>query len=535
MPGELKERQVRKTGGERLAQSVRRTLATGFEVTLWAILAAMIFQAVFYSAFIVQRFRREGENCVAECTRVERALAVAKGQRIRIGNAPLMFYPVGFALRALGLEGNRHDRARQAYVAGRSVSLAGTLGILAWLYCMGGMAGLRSVWRFLPVLLFFSGQTIYKHAYCYRPDIPMMALVLWAWAAALWGKGKVSAPAASGLMILAFCYKPTALTSAAILGLWLLVSRDFRRALWYGATYLLPLGAALALVYLYGALDEVTPVLKHVAWMVHAPYWPGTYELLIALWEKKVAVIPLVGGFAACAFFWKCEPPVKGTRLRLRPLQLAFLLSFLVSQLMVLRPGSDVYYYLEPYCWGVLLAAILARRFAAGLRETWRNDRVSLRTIGLRNCIYILLFGLVFLGFAQQSRRLWSEREDLRTVEPWAVRHAELVEILQGITGEILLDEGYPYWFTKAPLPSLMSLGYSTKVTLGLISPAPLISKIENRDFERIILNYDVTRGGIRCQNIEMYPSSINETIAECYDFVNYLCPYYLYRPKPPD
>jgi len=284
--------------------SVRAIARGAGRVVLGAILAALVFQTLFYSVFLVRRIGRDGENCLAECRRADRALAVAHhlplftDMRVwphnGISHGPLMFYPVGFALRAVGLPEGRWEQARRAYAVGRCVSLGGGVAILVWLVCMGANVGLTGWWRSVPCLLFFSARPVFKFADSYRPDLPMMALALWGWFVALRGRTWRSAVGAAALGVAAFCYKPTALSSAAILGLWLLLARDFRRAVWFGLSY----GAGLAAVFVWVRLATAGSAFDARALSAEI-YWPAAYEMLAFLGRTPSQLIPFLGGALA--------------------------------------------------------------------------------------------------------------------------------------------------------------------------------------------------------------------------------------------
>ncbi|NQU41750.1 hypothetical protein HQ520_00595, partial [bacterium] len=210
---------------------------------LLLILFALIAQAAFYTVTLGRRFLRDQDNTIAESAKIERSLAVARGEPLYIpssqwphlgaGYGALFSYPVGWISRAIGLPEKRFDQAMLVYYVGRGVSALGAVSILIWLAWMSDLVGLRGSWRGLPVLLFFSALSITKFSVAYRADFPFVALALWGWLLVLRGKGMPSALGAAALMTLAFHYKQTAVISSGILFLWLALCGERRRAVFY--------------------------------------------------------------------------------------------------------------------------------------------------------------------------------------------------------------------------------------------------------------------------------------------------------------
>lgn len=500
-------------------------------------------QAAYYSVFIWRQLPRERENCLAESTRVERTLAFAKGEslfgdfstwphhEVLAGN--LLFVAPGWAMRLQGLPDSMTQQAYLARLLGRAQSLCGFLAILAALFWLGRGLGLRGIWSSLPVLAFFSGRLLYKFAYAFRPDVLMIGLVLWAWWFVLSRRGYRSVLVASVLMVVAFALKPTALASAGALGLWLLLRRDFRRAGAYAG--MCALGYPLYVLVLkmlshgHGGVMVAETLETHL-------YWRATYEHLLVIWEKPLAMLPLAGGWIATLLFL-LRPSLlpEKTSIAPRALALAFVCSFAVTEVFVMRPGSNAYYFLEPYCWGVLLTSLLARRAAAELRQRCLTSDAKALSRQPWAVLWIVLLGLVLTIQLKACRNLWADRAELRRYPTFAQRHPRLVEILRETRGQVLMDDVYPYWYTQADPTLLMSLGYSVYVKAGVFSTEPLEAKIAQQDFGLILLTYDASRGGLKYQDVEVFPAPINRAIADHYDLSDYIEPYYLYRPRQVD
>jgi hypothetical protein len=203
---------------------------------------------------------------------------------------------------------------------------------------------------------------------------------------------------------------------------------------------------------------------------------------------------------------------------------------------MVLRPGSNIYYYLEPWCWGCLLTAWLARKGYESLGLCLNIEKRGAASDPLkrfaRAAIWTLALLAALLGYSQRASRLWSERDALQAPVPWREKNAALAPILRETRGPVLMDDAFPWWFTQSPPTLMMALGWSTAVRAGGLSSRSLEMKIEDRDFELILLTYDASRGGQIYQGVETFPPSINRAITQNYQ-MEYIEPYYLYRPIP--
>ncbi|NQU42426.1 DUF2029 domain-containing protein, partial [bacterium] len=311
------------------------------------------------------------------------------------------------------------------------------------------------------------------------------------------------------LMVLAFYTKQTTVLSAAGLGIWMLASRRFRQAGWYAG-----IGAALAGIigaFLYLGTDGLWWV-NNFGGLKSPVHFPALYENLRLL--RPLDTVPFVGGLVACFFLsrgdWKAHP-----------LKWAFVLSFLASELTVLRSGSNTYYYLEPYLWGTVLAAILLRRIRWGFLHEFRLGPI----------IWALLILLFLGGYGVRARRLVSERSDLANRGSWVSKHARAVEVLSRIQGPILTSEGYAWWHTQAPPTMMDSLVYSVRVEAGSLSEHDLVSKIARQEFEKVVLHWKAGDPPPTHQGIAVLPEAVVRAIQEQYAFGEYAEPYYFYEP----
>ncbi len=498
-----------------------------------------IIQAAYYSMFIYNQFPRERENCLAESSRVERTIAVAKGQPL-FGNLSewphndvisghLLFIAPGYALRFIHLPQSKLKQANLARFLGRLQSFGGFLLILLALFFFTKPLNLRGAWRFLPVLAFFSARLIYKYAYAFRPDLIMIAFVLWAWYIMLTNRSIIAILISTTLMVLAFGLKPTALSSAGTLGLWLLLSRDFKRAAIYAAASAVGFGGYLLAVKFASPAHGTVMAGETLQTQI---YWKALYEIPGFIASKPLGIIPLIGGILASVLFLiRPDSHLKNLKINPRAIILAFTCSLITSELIIIRPGSNVHYFLEPYSWGLLLTTLLAHRGSRSLHHLMTQTH----TFPFKNprlYLWTFFFGLILILQLKTGRNLWADRAELRSYPTFAQRHPELVKILQDTKGEVLMDEAYPYWYTQSSPTLLIAQGYSTFVHNNTFSVKPLLNKIEKRDFELIMLNYDASEKGLIYQDIEVFPYIINQAINTHYSIKDYIAPYYLYAPK---
>ncbi|MFP4380581.1 MAG: hypothetical protein ACLFUS_08770 [Candidatus Sumerlaeia bacterium] len=511
---------------------------------LCLILGALLFQAAFYSITMARSYFSDGRlNHYIEAFRVERVLAGARGESIYgdqtkypyayIAYGPMIYFPVSAILRVLPQPETRLEMARQALMVGRTISMLATVLLLAGLTAIAWHFGLRRWWVLMPFLLFFCARPIYDMAYVFRGDMPMAALAIWAWFAALRGKGIPSAIAAAILMVLAFLYKPPALTSAFLLGCWLLVDKQFLRAIVFGGAYWILYGLVWVLTKIMTP-DQAGEIFSaaNTSSFLERLHIPALWEFFVGLASWPVPLVPFVLALGAVLVLpGRSIQPEKETP-RLTPLVFAFVGSFVMAEILVLRVGSGIYYYIETYSWAVLLAAFLGRYIVQHLRACLSREVHAFHRSGFGCYVGLLVLIILTLLFAHHTRRLISERERLGSMESWPERNPQLVRVLNAIEGEVLLDEGYLYWFTQAP-PTLMSpQGYSAGVHAGVYPPDPVVERIRNHQYEAIVLRYDARRKGIGYQNLETYPPVINQAIVEHYELDAYINPYYVYRPK---
>jgi len=506
----------------------RKDLREWVTALLFAVLLlALVMMAANNVISAVRDVLGKDDSAYPESSLVERALALAHGEKLYGPTrewpynaalyGPTTYGPVALAARVAGLEGSRHEQARRIYLIGRTVSFAAGLSIVLWLWLMAGRMGLRKGWRLLPVLLLLSSHHILLHWDTYRPDFPMVALILWAWWIALRADGgAVRIAAAALLMALAISYKHSAVLSAGILFLWFFVDRRRREAGGYAG--------ALGILLACGAI--------WATWTTQGAFWDNTVGALrsplrllqlvsLLAMFNDLELIAFVGGLAACIGLVGRQP-------LLRPARWAFVLVFCTTQLLVIRVGSNVTYYLEAYCWGALLAGVFIHDSLTpnGSDQRLRVLRPHPAWIFLMCILLLLALGRIHIAvrqFAQLGRPLTSfERENPR-----------LASILSSTRGEILLiDSSYGYWLSQSPPTIHDPFLYSVRVAANDLTSDPLVVKIAGHEFDKIVMSWDLRRPTPqKWQNFPPLPEPVVSAIVQNYHLAGMFGRFHLYLP----
>ena len=524
------------------------------------LLLALGFQSATNVVIAVRNVLSRDDSSYPECAVVERALAVAKGESLYVDSSvwpyraavygPLTYWPIGMGARLLGLPDGRLDQAGLIYGIGRGVSFASGLAILAWLFLMSGWMGLRRNWRFLPPLLFLSCHFILDFWDTYRPDFPMVALVLYAWAAALRG-GRRRAALAAVLMALAIFHKQPAFVSAAGLEIWLLVSGRRRDAVWYGATLggLVAASAAALWIGTGGAWwDNNFRALRSPL------YLPGAWTFLF--WFKDLDLLPFAGGVAGCLSL--APSIVAGSRAENAPFKAiqtggdempetkehvsasvpgaakwAFALAFAGAELLIIRTGSNANYYLETYCWGAVLTGMLLHEASRRALRRTAHDHPDRPPLAFHPALILLLclLSIPALGRIQDTAVRLSMQ--VRPLGNWERENYQLTRVLLKTKGDILMIEGYAWWFTQSPPTMLDPYLYSVRVAAGGLSSKELVGRIQRREFERIILHWDLAERTPDWQGIPTLPEDVVQAIARYYRLEGRSGRYYVHAAAP--
>jgi len=470
-----------------------------------ALLGLLTLQAAFYGGMVVQRARSDRNTLYPEWFLAERARAVALGQPLFPPNpatwphqvaayGPLTFATVGWVVRWTGLPSDRSKQLVRFYHTGRLFSLIGLVASLAALASLAGAFGLVGWERLLPVLLFFSAPAPLRFAYTYRADMIVLALVLWAWRAALSAvasrdrslsrRASGMALGAAGLMVVAILFKQPAAFSAVVCAAWLLTRNPKRTFLEYclaGTALGVAVGGSLCFMtqglwWTHNLTALTAPLLPRLAYAhLWHHFWLARDGLLNGL--------PLVGGVAAlgalAAARWKgCAQGVGMGAW-------AFVFSLAVAECGAMRSGSDINYYLEPYAWGTLLTAWAGAHLARTIRSatSWSPGSVTAA---------ILLTALAS-HYAYHDRVLIMRRDDLLAV-PRVKTEAEALRRLHSISGEVFFENGELWWWTEAAPTLTDPAFYYMQVLAGKWSREELLRKVEREGFRYVVLNNDVNR-----------------------------------------
>ncbi len=281
-----------------------------------------------------------------------------------------------------------------------------------------------------------------------RPDVPALALGLLALYFALPNQKIVGdfSLAASGLCIAAeILIKQSMITAGLSIALWLLSRREFRKLAIFAGVVVLPIAGIVGVL----SLDQ--PVIATMWLLRYAPKDLGT-AIYVAMPSLAHSVFLLAFGIGGLLFG-------RGERAGLRLLQIYFVISWVLSPLMMLQVGADTNYLLE----GWAACALLTPPALESMRSSWplfaRWSRLALL------CCVFLAAGLIGLRF---------RRADYVHEYPNAVE-------LQHMT--VLSDIGYLSAHGNRPELLDPYMNHSLEVT-GHWSPQPIIANLERQYYD---------------------------------------------------
>ena len=95
------------------------------------------------------------------------------------------------------------------------------------------------------------------------------------------------------------------------------------------------------------------------------------------------------------------------------------------------------------------------------------------------------------------------------------------------------VGEGYAWWFTQSPPTMLDAYLYSVRVAAGGLSSKELVGRIQRREFERIILHWDLAERAPDWQGIPTLPEDVAQAIARYYRLEGRSGRYYVHVAAP--
>jgi hypothetical protein len=257
----------------------------------------------------------------------------------------------------------------QLYYAGRLVSLILTLVSLALAAAI--LCRLRvSPWFALAALVaWLSAEAIIEHAVSYRPDHWNLFLSLCACHLLL----RADRPAwAIALLIIipvaAFFIKANGVFLVVPIACSLWLERRARQALWtsVGSLMLLSLVSMLLQYFTAGRFAEGLFAGTQV---------PSSVSYLTALLRQPQHWIPLLVPICLLGWVAKTNEPERRVW---RVILLFWLCSLGSASLSALRAGSNMYYFVEPYTYGVLLVTGWGSRVSVLCKGAWLSHRPAL-------------------------------------------------------------------------------------------------------------------------------------------------------------
>jgi hypothetical protein len=501
------------------------------------VLCALAFEGVTGVVMAVRSTLSRDDASYPECAVVERALAVAKGEAL-YGNpdvwpyhaavyGPLTYWPVGMAARFVGLPAGRPEQANLVYWMGRTVSFVAGIAILIWLFLMSRWIGAAGYWRFLAPLLFLSCRFILEFWGTYRPDYPMVALILYAWTVGLARKRRWTPCVAALLIAAAVLHKQSAVTSALCLGAWFVVARRRRDAISYAVT----LGALILVASAALWLGTKGAWWTNNFRALQSPIClPGAWVFLFRFMDLDL--LPLAGGLGACLILVpgsEQEPQETAGAERIRAVKWAFVSAFVGAELLIIRTGSDLNYYLETYCWGCVLTVALLHALSKGARTG--TDIPQSQPPIIHSALILLLCLLAVPAVNRVQIAAANLRTQMRPLANWERENYEMARVLRKTKGEILMVEGYAWWFTQCAPTMLDPYLYSVRVAAGGLSSRDLVAKIGRHEFQLIVLPWDIRGKTPDWQGTPTLPEEVVRAVAGSYRVEERMGRYFVHVP----
>jgi hypothetical protein len=345
-------------------------IAFAFFVTALAAGALLTMAHLIPLAFV------QGPNTVGEAGKVYYAHRFQLGESIFLTGESPPYYPafhgallhssVGAIAALLSLP------VGQIYFVGRIVSV---LCLLAAALAGGAMLvrlGLGRIWLWVALGLFLSPHLLHEHAVSYRPETWVLALTL---IAALLLTRKTRARWEWCLLVLmpviAFFIKAPGVIILPTVALWLWLDAGRRAALIYAAsaTACLALGLGLtqwlsdgAFLDAFGSGMQVSYSPLNVLVSLNHP----------AMWPALLFPLAMMGA---------TPDEDADTRRLLRLLLVFWFMALLGALATATRVGSNIYYFLIPYAFGVLLFVYRLARALPGARRDNPQDHGALAAL----------------------------------------------------------------------------------------------------------------------------------------------------------
>jgi len=489
------------------------------------VLGTLVVKAVFHFVAAPKYLVIDFDITYGESAIVERSLALAEGRPLyddpyhwpfnaSIYGAMMYYCPV-LAVRVFGLAEERAARVQQLYLAGRTISFVAGLLILLWIWHTAGAFGLKPLYRFVAMVLFFSSTGLMLFWYAFRADYPMTAMILWGWTLVVGAKSLRRVFVGAFLFVLAFSFKQSTLVFAMSLFVWLIMDRKRLHALCFMVFFGL---ATLLFCLAMNACTDGLWFASSFKALASPMNLTSLYTLLIRL--SIMEIFPLAGGLAACLGLLDEYP-------RMRYARWAFALTFLATEALMGRVGSDINYYLIPYCWGCLLTAACLSEAAKSFPILDKGARWT------RDTVWILFFCALFIPYGNAALTFAGRfPRQFRPLARWDTANTELVKRLQKVRGQALLYESRMYWMTKSPATLMDLLIFSQRVEAGDVSPNELLDRIQRGEFELIVLTWQLNQPGPSWQGFPCVLPAATEAISNNYILNAQLGEYYLYVPR---
>ncbi|MCC6179147.1 MAG: glycosyltransferase family 39 protein [Chloroflexi bacterium] len=401
----------------------------------------------------------------------------------------------GLVSRALGLD------VLGTMAAARGMTLTASLATAALVWMVARMAGASRLAALAGASLLLGLPFVDEWGYAVRPDLPALALVLFA--ALLLQRWPDRAWLSATVAVLAFFTKQTAVAFPVAAVLWLLLSGRRRGAfvftgIWFGAA----LGGIMLLQVATGGVYILNTVSAHLATPKNGLDFAfrDIQPLVLDGWLP----LGLALGGAVLMLYRKRRPEL---------LVLYLLIAVGVAFATLRNTGSDVNYLIEPAAAACGLAAL-----AIDALWGWPVRRPLVGTVAA------VLLAVVSVAWATPLADYWHEEGGIQTSQRLPIE--ELAE-----AGMVLSEEPLAVVLAGRPLVVSDTFHISQMATTGFFDTRDLERRIKRSEFDLIVLRGDVA-GTRWWKRQPLWAESLRIATKDVYVPAGRVGPFWLYEPE---
>ena len=351
-------------------------------VLLTVFIVAVGGAAISNLQYFVKAAAAYGPNTVGEAGKVYFAKSFQRGEPVfRVGTEPPYYPSVHGALFhvVVGTLGRWTDASPQSlYYIGRAISIGATIVTLILVAAILRRFQIGVFWMVMLCIVFFAVRPVVGHAVSFRPDHWVLALSAFTCYLLLVGGNRWWVLGLASITpTLAFFMKATGLAILLATGLALILTRRWGRAFLY-------IAASLSILLATITITNVASGGVFLAALRTGVKVPFSYDLVLNTLDVPQLWIPLISPmFLLLRRPWRRD----GWQSRACTVLAAFWIVTLVYGLLgAARLGSNAYYFVESFTYGLILAMV----WVADVRKGWNRPFAgwNMATIALVALLY---------------------------------------------------------------------------------------------------------------------------------------------------